>query len=376
MRISCISLNNFSSLPLTRYFIQYFISVGDTELTEYSTPGQYEFSGLKKYTPFARFNNIYEALNQSRLTKIKKYLTIIYRVLSLVRHRDVIIYTPDFQVIRYAIMVKKLFRRKHWNIIYHQFETIERRLHSERDNRIWTYLNKNNRFISLLIFPEQNRMEYFLQESPDAANRSIVFPNTCEPAAFTGNDVHESLKQLPENAILVGHVGNVGPDHYLDFFFQLADTCRGTNIYFVMVGNYSEQVLERLNNAGNPNLLLLKAVPHRELGSIYRALDYGMILYRAVDINFKFCAPNKLYEYWSHGIPVVAHQLPGLIPVFNHQLKGRLFDFNSNGAVDSVREVFAAGKTSKKELRQLFSETMDVQQCLVPVKNTINQWIR
>ncbi|MBL7726088.1 MAG: glycosyltransferase [Dinghuibacter sp.] len=376
MRISCITLNNFSSLPLTRYFIQYFISVAPVELTEYSTPGQYEFTGLKKYTSFARFNNIYEALNQGRFTKAKKYFTIIYRVLALARHRHAIVYTPDFQVMRYAIMVKKLLRRKNWHIIYHQFETIERRRHSVRENRLWTYLNQNNRFIDLLIFPEQNRMEYFLQESPDAAGRSIVFPNTCEPAADNGGTIHEAIKNIPANATLVGHVGNVGPDHYLDFFFRLMDACTGSPIYFLLVGNYSEQVLERLKAVNNPNMILLKAVPHRELGSIYRALDYGMILYRAVDINFKFCAPNKLYEYWSYGIPVMAHQLPGLLPVFNHPQKGRLFDFDSNDAVAAVQQVLQKGKTSKTELQQLFRETMDVRQCLEPVKNTISTWIR
>jgi glycosyltransferase involved in cell wall biosynthesis len=372
MRISCITLNNFSSLPLTRYFIQYFISLGPTELTEYAAPGQYEFAGLKKYTAFARFNNIHEALSQSRTTKIKKYLTVLWQFVRMALRKQVIIYTPDFQVIQYAILFKKILRQKKWNIIYHQFETIEVKRHSEREVRIWNYLITNSQYINLLLFPEKNRMEYFLKEAPEAAARSIVMPNTCETALVAGMDIHEKLKHIPPGATIVGHVGNVGPDHYLDFFFELLTHCKNKDIYFVMVGNYSKQVLDRLEAANNPKMILLSAVPHRELESIYRALHYGLILYRGVDVNFEFCAPNKLYEYWSYGIPVIAHQLQGLTPVFDSALKGKLFDFNKNETIAGAAGFLQSNRTQKKELQQLFAATLDVRTQLQPVINKIN----
>jgi glycosyltransferase involved in cell wall biosynthesis len=141
-----------------------------------------------------------------------------------------------------------------------------------------------------------------------------------------------------------------------------------------MVGNYTPDVLNRLKETNNPNLLILNAVPHRELSGIYRALDYGLILYRGVDVNFEFCAPNKLYEYWSNGIPVVAHRLQGLLPVFDHPLKGQLFDFDSENAVVKVAELLQQGKTEKPKLKKLFGETLDIELSMQPVKNIIAQW--
>jgi len=175
---------------------------------------------------------------------------------------------------------------------------------------------------------------------------------------------------------VVGHVGNVGPDHYLDFFFKLMEHCIGSNVYFVMVGNYSQQIIDRLNAINHPQLVLLNAVPHSELAGIYSELDYGLILYKGVDVNFEFCAPNKLYEYWSYGIPVIAHQLQGLVPVFDHPLKGALFNMEGSEAVQRSAGFISQGKPVKSELKKLFKETLDIQQVMQPVKNTISQWVR
>jgi hypothetical protein len=92
-----------------------------------------------------------------------------------------------------------------------------------------------------------------------------------------------------------------------------------------------------------------------------------------VDVNFEFCAPNQLYEYWSYGIPVVAHQLPGLIPVFDDSLKGKLFDFNTSETIAETATFLQNGNTSKKALQQLFSDTLDVRKQLQPVTDKINQ---
>ena len=68
-----------------------------------------------------------------------------------------------------------------------------------------------------------------------------------------------------------------------------------------------------------------------------------------MDYNYDFCAPNKLYEYWSYGIPVFAHKLNGLTKLFEKEEYGLLFDFYDNNVHLKILKQFD-NKLDKKNL--------------------------
>ena len=47
----------------------------------------------------------------------------------------------------------------------------------------------------------------------------------------------------------------------------------------------------------------MPAVPQAELLEWTAAADIGIIPYQPVDLNTRFCSPNKLFEYIAAGIP-------------------------------------------------------------------------
>lgn len=54
------------------------------------------------------------------------------------------------------------------------------------------------------------------------------------------------------------------------------------------------------------------AVPQNELLRYTASADIGIIPYPAIDLNTTFCTPNKLFEFMTAGLPILANDLPEL----------------------------------------------------------------
>jgi len=58
---------------------------------------------------------------------------------------------------------------------------------------------------------------------------------------------------------------------------------------------------------------IIEPVPHYKLPQITRNHSIGILLYANNHIGNYFCAPNKISEYASCGLPMVAPNYPGMI---------------------------------------------------------------
>jgi glycosyltransferase involved in cell wall biosynthesis len=104
------------------------------------------------------------------------------------------------------------------------------------------------------------------------------------------------------------------------------------NYKLIFIGKQSDELKNYIQNNSFEHIYFFDEVPHSELSSIYGYIDYGLILYKPIDLNFDNCAPNKLYEYWAHGVPVLAHNLKGLEGLIKEPMGTlvNLYNFNTN----------------------------------------------
>ena len=361
MQAYCITINNFYLIPVTRYILQLFAKRYETVVVECHIKGQYPVEGLRGHRFIGHFSGFKALSQQTIFFKVWKYLYIHLQLIRLLGKKSLVLYTPDWQVAAILFRYKELFGKKEWKIIYHQFELIEDHQLAGNNLKTWKTVLKKSYLADLLIFPEINRLEYYRMKGDVRNTSCIVFPNTCKTSEAAPTEENSLLKEkIPDNAMVVGHIGNVGPNHYLQQFVDIIEACTEENIYFVLAGRYAPAVMNIFNNIRNPKLIYLGELPHQELGKIYARLDTGFILYKGVDLNFEYCAPNKLYEYWSYGIPVIAHSLTGLKPVFDTNEKGHLLDFENNNIVQTAREKIKNHIPSKEKLIKQFRQTLDI----------------
>ncbi len=102
----------------------------------------------------------------------------------------------------------------------------------------------------------------------------------------------------------VGYVGKVS--HFLDFgVLEHLARCGGFEL--VVVGPLPKETAAgvlRLRSA--PHAHIVGEVPYEQLPAVLSALDVALIPFRAGDPYTVGINPNKLYQYWAAGRPIVA----------------------------------------------------------------------
>jgi glycosyltransferase involved in cell wall biosynthesis len=69
-----------------------------------------------------------------------------------------------------------------------------------------------------------------------------------------------------------------------------------------------------------------ESVPYDVLHQITASANIGVVLYKNINRNSYFCAPNKLFEYFMAGLPVVSSNFPGLIHLVENAGCGLVVD--------------------------------------------------
>ena len=354
-RIVFLSLNSITAIPVfrlifseieTSFFSSQFII--ECFLEDMSS----RFTKPYQHVDILKFKNARQFNNQSLLQKARKYLMILGYAIRFIK-ADTIIYTCDLEVLALCIFIKWI-KRSRCRFVYHQFEAIERKNANFIKRLALKYLNHTTA-IDFSIFPEQNRLELFKELITQPTLNSMVFSNTCYP--------HQHNTDNSNRKFIIGHIGNLSfQSFYLKELLVFAKMLNYVNFHFIFVGVKDKNVEKRIRET-IPEAEIKGWMDHAALTQIYETLDLGLILYRPLDFNTDYCAPNKLYEYWSYGIPVFAPELKGLLPVFDSPLKGKLVNFTDLNQVVNSLSAMVKNKDraiEKEKLCTLFSHTLAI----------------
>jgi hypothetical protein len=84
------------------------------------------------------------------------------------------------------------------------------------------------------------------------------------------------------------------------------------NIVLVMLGYaYLEEKLKQIakrTGAFGKKVIFMDRGPQKELLSYSAGADFGIIPYPDVDLNTKYCTPNKMFEFLTANVPIIANE--------------------------------------------------------------------
>lgn len=372
MKFYYISISSLSFFPVFKYILEVFLKIDNDNKNNHHLVESY-LKGFPEYSSqvcthyYYRFNNINHFNSMSLQIKIRRYLYALFYIIKAILSKKTVIYTSDYQVLFIAFILFKLFGKSNVVLIYHQFELIE----LDHKRNILQIISQNIHFIDLVIFPEINRLNYFISNTNFPVQKTILFPNTGK----INNDVitlkHPILHEFKEDDIVIAHIGNVGFNHYFNEIIQIFSSANlPSNYKLIFIGKQSKDLEIFFQNNAFSNIYFYNEIPHNELSSIYNFIDYGLILYKPIDLNFDFCAPNKLYEYWAHGVPVMAHCLRGLENIITHNL-GSIIDFNNI----QLNDILKINKLTE-EKRNMIKEEFRIKFEVTYYQNQLNQKLK
>lgn len=124
--------------------------------------------------------------------------------------------------------------------------------------------------------------------------------------------LHDRLG-LPYTDKIVLYQGGIIPRRNVEILLGGFKHLNRPDVHLVMLGPSKPQFLQKLRqmagSLNNQQVHILQAVPQHELLYYTTSADFGVIPYPPIDLNTRYCMPNKTFEYIQACLPILANDL-------------------------------------------------------------------
>jgi glycosyltransferase involved in cell wall biosynthesis len=203
-----------------------------------------------------------------------------------------------------------------------------------------------------VVTPDENRSRIY--ELEQGARRPPVTVRNCPPyrPPVASSRLRDELRRrgIPCSTIVL-YQGLVDPARCIE---EVADAARlfDHGVVLVIMGfGHGKWESPATALAGRDRIVVLPPVPYDELVPYTASADLGILLYRNDCRNNYYCAPNKLFEYMMMGLPMIAANYPGLLPIVEGEGVGLCVDPTSPAAIAAAVNRLAADPDERARMR-------------------------
>jgi glycosyltransferase involved in cell wall biosynthesis len=150
-------------------------------------------------------------------------------------------------------------------------------------------------------------VEQYLQRQGIAASKIAYIPNGADVAAFNGSPGSGN------GVMRVVYAGAHGPANGLDVVIDAAALLRDDpRIKFLFVGDGPSKaaLVDRARSLGLENVEFRASVPKARVPDVLASCDAGLMILKDLPLFAFGVSPNKLFDYWGAGLPVICN-VPG-----------------------------------------------------------------
>lgn len=251
-----------------------------------------------------------------------RYFEFIFELLNELRDKKFdVLYAHDFYCALPLLILK--IKKKSDKFIYdaHELHIPEKyKQLNLRDKFFYFFEKKAIKKADLIICAQENRAQimkehYKLNKYPLVIKNISYLPNS-------KNDISKNILSkykdfFEKKAISVVYVGAISEERrILDLVSSINELGKDYKLLIIGDGNYFSVINEKIKNINNSNILIINAIPYNCLAPILKQFDIGYLYYPNKYLNNIYCAPNKIFEYASVGLPMISFYNPTLDEIF------------------------------------------------------------
>ncbi|MBM7665257.1 glycosyltransferase involved in cell wall biosynthesis [Solibacillus kalamii] len=251
-------------------------------------------------------------MTSSKYLSIKLYLSFILLSLKTaykMKEIDILVSDNLFASLP-ALLIRTLFKPK--KIIQDV-----RELYFYKDIKNWTgkFLCKFETILMKkadVILCANHQRSKIMFEYYNLKNPPIVFENIrFLTDSFDSNILDDKYKKFFNFDVNIVSTGGISVKRNIDkLVYSMTRIPSNYGLYIIGDGtkedmNLIEEII-RKNNL--KNITIINKVPLSELRYILQQCDIGIVSYHKNDLNNRYCASGKVYEYLAEGLPIVTSE--------------------------------------------------------------------
>lgn len=280
-------------------------------------------------------------LNINKRNGILRYLDYLNQVKKYLKDNlfDVF-YAHDYFSAALVGWVRKRYPKT--TIIYDSHELIfpaKGFVQSKRDDFFGYFEKKAIKDANLVICASDERASlmagyYKMTERPLVIENISQLPITEDDYSKVILDGAEKIINTP-GEILV-YAGVLSPGRKIDSLIHIV--AERPNTKLLIIGGGPDR--ERLESIASEKIAgrfhFTGTIPYKYMGILLKECDVGYISYPTDSLNNTYCAPNKIYEYASVNLPMIAPDNPTIRKIFDDYSIG-VIDSDLGRAFDMIR---------------------------------------
>lgn len=156
--------------------------------------------------------------------------------------------------------------------------------------------------------------QHLLKHNP--INTVHVMHNVPKPQASASNSSLRQQLDLPPNVKIVLHQGNLQRHRGVAAMVEAMHYIERCVLVFLGGGPLkaeAHQLVSQLNL--DSKIRFMDPVPPDQLLGLTASADLGLVFLEDCCLNHRYALPNKLFEYLSAGIPIIASNLPEIAKI-------------------------------------------------------------
>ena len=227
-------------------------------------------------------------------------------------YRAKLIFAHDLTALKAAVEIGKI-----WNvpIIYdsHEFYA-EQKVFSRKQKEIMTQQEKEYIKQCAKVITVSDSIAKAMADKYDLAEIPETLLNVTYEYAIP-TEVH-ALRALVDATLgekIVLYQGGIVPNRNLMPLLRGFIKLDRQDLHLVFLGPSDPAFLASMkqqasHSADRLHIHFLEPVPQSELLNMTVSADFGVIPYPDVDLNTRYCSPNKLFEFIQAGLPILANE--------------------------------------------------------------------
>jgi glycosyltransferase involved in cell wall biosynthesis len=204
---------------------------------------------------------------------------------------------------------------------------------------VWKTIERN-------IFP---RLKYIYTESEskrklfeDEYKVSVAVIRNL-PLRFRGKSDSGKKPEWVEDRKVILYQGAVNKDRGVEEMVEAMQFLDGYIFLIIGNGDLFEIIKSKISRLGlTGKVKMLGMIPFDDLPGFSQMADVGISIEKDSNISYRYCLPNKIFDYINAGVPVLVSKLPEMKSIVEKYNVGAFLEsYEPNAIADAIRSFFS-----------------------------------